>query len=144
MTICKNAGGKNKNDLIYYLYQDKINSLNGTKEILTFKSSETYGRFTKQNTELAVGSYVGDENLSLITILGTNEQIFISLNYNEVQNAYTVNNTTISSVGTKLYLFKKVYSANNPNQFLFEITYEYTKLVNTIPAIPDADLDFNL
>ena len=143
-TICKNIGGKNKNDLIYYLYQDKINELNGSKEILTFTSSENYGKFTRQGTSLSVGSYVGDENLTLITLLGSNEQIFVSLNYNEVNNAFTINNSTINSVGTKLYLFKKVYSTNNPNLLLFEITYEYTKQVSTIPAIPDSDLGFKL
>lgn len=143
-TICKNIGGKNKNDLIYYLYQEKVNELNGTKEILTFTSTDNYGKFTKQGTSLSVGSYVGDENLTLITLLGSNEQIFVSLNYNEVNNAFTINNTTNTSIGTKLYLFKKVYSANNPNLLLFEITYEYTKQANTIPPIPDSDLGFKL
>lgn len=143
-TICKNIGGVNKNDLIYYLYQEKINELNGRKEILTFKSTSNFGKFTRFGSELGVGSYVGNEDLSLITMLGTNEQIFVSLNYNEVNNAYTVNSNESSNIGTKLYLFKKVYSKNNPNLMLFEITYEYTKQANTEPIIPDADLDFNL
>ena len=139
--IWKNFGGKNNNDLIYYLYQEKINELNGTKEILTFTSTDNYGKFTKQGTSLSVGSYVGDENLTLITLLGSNEQIFVSLNYNEIYNAHTINNTTISSVGTKLYLFERHYSKNNPNLLLAEVTYEYTKILNTNPPIPDSDLE---
>ena len=144
--ICQSdeIGGKSINDLIYCLYQNKINELNGRKEILKFSNNDGYGKFTRFGTSLDFGTYVGDENLTLITTLGTNEQIFVSLNYNEINNAYTVNNKESSSIGTKLYLFKKVYSNNNPNLVLFEITYEYTKQISNPSVIPDADLNYNL
>lgn len=143
-SIYKLAGGKNRNDFIYYLHKEKINELNGNKEILKFESTENYGKFTKIGNTYAVGNYVGDESLTLITLFGSNEQIFVSLKYTELTSSSLSDNSQNNQIGTKLYLFKKVYSSTNPDQLLFEITYEYTKLVNTSPVIPDEDINFKL
>ncbi len=89
-------------------------------------------------------SYVGDDNLSLVTVNNTGHQYFISLNYSSKDDAIAVNgNISYDSKKQTLYIFEKIYSkkAGHEDLHLLNITYIY-ELYETNEDFDDSAYDF--
>lgn len=144
-TICRNKGTTDVNGLIKYLNDKIYDDLKNAKESIVFSVD---GRYSKVRNGFAteIGQYIGDDNLSLISLLNTrNEQKYylMSLNYAERDSALKVNKNKIKNNGLSLYLFEDFYSKENPSLILFTVTYEYNYIpADEVTTYPDSMLDF--
>jgi len=101
----------------------------------------SYGVYTKNTkTSVTTGNVYGDENLAVAVIENSEKHTFISLNYNNMNDAINVveNKATQEQI---IYVFEDIYSKNNPNLKLFTVTYQY-KLNIEKPSTPNDDLYF--
>ena len=130
--LFKNKNVSNKNELFDLLKKEKVSAANDKGELIVIYNgniNETIGKGDEATTVSgSEGTFVGDDNLSLVTITSTKEEYYISLNYKSKDLATTVSEES-SADGTKLYVFKKIYSKYDPSLVLIDITYEYNLLV---------------
>lgn len=126
--LYKNKNVKNKNELFDLLKQEKTKASEINGELLVLYNgniNKTVGGDKNPKPVLnSDGYYVGDDNLAFVRISSTNETFYISLNYKSKDSAIQPNENT-SQDGTKLYVFKKIYSKYDPDLVLINITYEY-------------------
>ena len=124
--LLNNKGVGDLNALKDLLKREKQNQLKSSGELLVLRDGN-FNRTTGKNqtpVKNSAGRYIGDDNLSLVTINSTNEQFYISLNYSSHKDALAVSQNS-NSDGTKLYLFQKIYSKYDPELVLINITYVY-------------------
>ena len=125
--LYKNKNVSNKNELFDLLKKEKDDAAKAG-ELLVLSDgciNKTTGtdknRIPVLNSE---GEFVGDDNISRVTIFSTNEIFFMSLNYSSKNAALNLSYSSITN-GTKLYIFKQICSKYNPDLVLINITYEY-------------------
>ena len=126
--LYKNKNINNKNELFDLLKQEKVKATEKNGELLVLYNgniNKTIGGDKNPEPVMnSAGIYVGDDNLALVRILSTNETFYISLNYQSKDSAVQVSEQS-QQIGTKLYIFKKIYSKYDPELELINITYEY-------------------
>lgn len=125
--LLSNKGVSDVNGLLDLLKQQKLNEIKSTGELLVLYNGNintSVGRENPTYVPESAGTYVGDDNLALVTITKTQETYYISLNYQSKDAATQVSENSESD-GTKLYIFKKIYSKYQPDLVLLNITYEY-------------------
>lgn len=92
------------------------------------------------------GTYIGNKDLALVIDNETKEQYYISLTNKNKDSATAASNMASSSspAGTSLFVFKKLYSPENPELALINITIEYEIYVEEEPFNPgDYDIDID-
>lgn len=130
--IYKNKGVKDRNGLAAYLKEQEYNKANNLGEHIVIsdgtiqKNTGSYENPIPVND--SIGTFVGNNDLSLVTLLNTNKQYYISLNYTNKSDAINVLQST-NTTGTKLFIFEKIYSAYDPELLLINITYIYDLVV---------------
>ncbi len=145
--ICQTQGTADPNGLQMSLLDSKKSEVENNNETLVFhKLADNNGSYTKlynNNQVVEFGKYYGNNDLSEVRVYNDNTSEYIA--------KYDISLTSIKepdiSVGTAsdinennyLYIYKKVYSAQNENLVLFTITYVY-ELVPVTPTIPDEEL----
>lgn len=130
--LFKNKGVKNENELFDLLKQEKKTAAEAGELVVVFDgniSKTTGGIKNPKPIAGSAGTFVGDDNLSLVTLSGSNKQYYISLNYKSKDSAIEVSETTTNTNGTKLYIFERIYSSEKPDVLLINIVYEYDLLV---------------
>ena len=138
--LFKNKGVKNENELFDLLKRDKKESADKGELIVISVNedgNDVVGNIHKVTGGIknpkpilgTVGTFVGDDNLSLVTLVGTKEQYYISLNYKSKSDAIEVSDASTNTNGTKLYVFERIYSSKDPNVLLINIVYEYDLVV---------------
>ena len=125
--LYKNKNVSNKNELFDLLKKEKDDATKAG-ELLVLSDgciNKTTGtdknRIPVLNSE---GKFVGDDNISRVTIFSTNEIFYMSLNYSSKNAALNLSYSSITN-GTKLYIFKQIRSKYDPDLVLINITYEY-------------------
>ncbi len=125
--LYKNKNVSNENELFDLLKKEKDDATKDGELIVLSNGciNKTYG--TNKNripVPKSAGTYVGDDNLSRVTITSSKEIFFISLNYSSKNAALNLSYTSTTN-GTKLYIFKQICSKYDPDLVLINVTYEY-------------------
>ena len=125
--LYKNKNIKDKNELLALLKKEKDDATKNGELLVLYNGciNKTYGT-EKERIPIpnSAGIYVGDDNLSRVTITSSNEIFYISLNHSSKNTALNLSHEPTSN-GTKLYIFKQICSKYNPNLVLINVTYEY-------------------
>lgn len=126
--LYKNKNITDKNELFDLLKTEKIDARDNDGELLVLQNGNINKTIGDNKNRVPVkdsaGRYIGDDNLSLITINSTNEKFYMSLNYTTRADAVNVSYNSKSN-GAKLYIFKQICSKYDPSLVLINVTYEY-------------------
>lgn len=145
--LFSNEGVKNENELFDKLKKDKVNAAK-TGELIVISVSENentgklVGNINKTVNNIPVsgsaGTFVGDDNLSLVRLTNSDDYYYISLHYKSKDDAIAVSDKTASVDGTKLYVYERLFSKKDPDRVLVNIVYEYNLYV--VDEIIDKDI----
>ena len=130
--LFKNKGVKNENELFDLLKSEKRTAAVDGELIVIHDgniSTTTGGIKNPKPVAGSAGKFVGDDNLSLVTLNGSGKQYYISLNYKSKDSAIEVSDNQTDTNGTKLYIFERIYSSEKPDVLLINIVYEYNLFV---------------
>ena len=114
------------NGLLDKIKQENLNNTkNNIERLVLYNGNINFSTGNPLSLVLdSLGTYVGDDDLSLVTNTKTKEQFYISLKYSTKEDALLSSNQT-SFDGTKLYVFKQIYKKDNPRVLILNITYIY-------------------
>ncbi len=146
--ICALQGTNDPNGLQGKILETKKAEATQNNEVIVLKAKDGYGSYTRSYNSKDVieyGRYFGNNDLSEISIYDYATKDYFSLYDMSLTSIKEADITSLNSSANthkdKLYLYKKVYSKENPNLILFTITYVY-ELIPAEPPISDSELDF--
>ncbi|MBQ8452056.1 MAG: hypothetical protein IJ538_04720 [Clostridia bacterium] len=128
------------NGLMRYVNNKKTSELNGESEKIIFESGNYIKMLGTNITEN--GKYVGNEDLTLVTLINSKNTFFISLNYKVPTTAQSISVTSNEVIDlTTVYVFRTIKNENS--RVSIDIVYEY-KLIPTQSQISQTDLDLEI
>lgn len=157
--LAEQYGTRDPNGLLKLLENKKKQEVKLNGEILVFKTAyddngKQLGLFTRSTKDtIQKGSFVGNDDLSEVKITKENRTVLTGKNIITFEISKTCINQEIISSPTAddtnpmrnhIYVYRKVYSKNDPNLVLFTVTYIYEMVEYDSPVIPDSSLPFDI